>query len=162
MMRNRMLIILGSIVVLFVALYVVVDYKNKQAIDKAGNPYGKSNLKQATIDILDDPMYENQIVPDALDEKLANKEDVVVYYFSPTCVYCQQVTPILVPLAEELGVDIQQLNLYEFAEEKIKHGIKSTPTLVYYKDGEEAERFTGGGTEASYRSFLEDVVLADE
>src|SRR5690625_7352764 len=102
-----MLMILGSIVILFVALYFVVDYKNKQTLEYAGNPYGKAELKQETIDQLDNPLYQNQIIPKDLDQKLSDKEDLFVYFYSPVCVYCLETTPILVHLAEELGVDLK-------------------------------------------------------
>lgn len=161
-MRNRMLIILGSIIILFVALYVVVDYKNKQTIEHAGNPYGKTSLKQETIDQLDDPLYQNQITPEDLDEKLANKENIVVYFYSPVCIYCLETTPMLVPLADELGVDIKKFNLYEFEEYKNKYDITGTPTLVYYENGKEIDRVRGAQSEEIFRDFFEEVVLAKE
>jgi len=161
-MRNRMLIILGVVIVLFVALYVVVDYKNKQTIEHAGNPYGKDNLKQETIDQLDDPLYQNQIIPKDLDEKLANKEDLVVYFYSPVCVYCLETTPILVPLSEELGVDVKKFNLYEFQDYKHQYNITGTPTLVYYENGEEVERLEGAQSEEIFQDFFEEYVLAKE
>src|SRR5690625_2441160 len=157
-----MLMILGAIIILFVALYVVVDYKNKQTIDHAGNPYGKDNLKQETIDQLDDPLYQNQIIPKDLDDKLTNKEDVVVYFYSPVCVYCLETTPMLVPLAEELGIDIKKFNLYEFQDQKEKYNITGTPTLVYYENGEEVDRVNGAQSEEMFRSFFEEYGLEKE
>jgi len=157
-----MLMILGAIIILFVALYVVVDYKNKQTIDHAGNPYGKDNLKQETIDQLDDPLYQNQIIPKDLDDKLTNKEDVVVYFYSPVCVYCLETTPMLVSLAEELGIDIKKFNLYEFQDQKEKYNITGTPTLVYYENGEEVDRVNGAQSEEMFRSFFEEYGLEKE
>src|SRR5690625_2170536 len=146
-----MLIILGAVIVLFVALYVLVDYQNKQTIEKAGNPYGKDQLKQETIDQLDDPLYQNQIIPDHLAEKLANEEDVFVYFYSPVCRFCIETTPVLVPLAEELNVDVKKLNLYEFENEKETYQIEGVPTLVYYENGQEVDRITGAQPEEMFR-----------
>src|SRR5699024_12146872 len=50
----------------------------KKAVNDNDNPYGKTNLEQETIDQLDDPLYQNQITPDDLDEKLDNQEDLTV------------------------------------------------------------------------------------
>lgn len=158
-MKNRMLIILSAIIVLFIVLYFVVDYKNKQAIDINGNPYGKDELEQETIDQLDDPLYQNQITPEALNEKLTNGEDITVYFYSPTCIHCQRTTPILVPVAEELNIDIKKLNLLEFEDEWGTYGIEGTPTLIHYVDGEEVERMSGEQTEDALRSFLTDNVV---
>src|SRR5690625_1777055 len=103
-MKNKMLIIIGIIVLLFAGLYFVNSFKNKQTLDGHENPYGKDDLQQETIDQLDDPLYQNIIVPEDLDAKLANGEDVTVYYYSPTCIYCQKTTPVVVSIVEELGV----------------------------------------------------------
>lgn len=151
--------IIGAIIILFVALYFVVDYKNQQAIDISGNPYGKDNLKQETIDQLDNPLYQNQITPDQLEGKLENKEDLIVYFYSPTCVYCQNTTPVLVPLAEELGVDVKKLNLLEFEAEWDKYRIEGTPTLVYFENGEEAARISGQQQEEGLRTFFNETAL---
>lgn len=158
-MKNRMVLILGSIVILFVALYFVVDYKNKQAIDTSGNPYGKEDLKQETIDQLDNPLYQNQITPDELNEELASSGDVTVYFYSPTCVHCQNTTPVLVPVAEDLDVDVKKLNLLEFEDDWDTYQIEGTPTLVHYKDGEEVTRIDGERSEDEFTAFFNEHVL---
>lgn len=155
-MRNRMFLILGSIIILFIALYIVVDYKNKKTISHAGNPYGKEHLKQETIDQLDDPLYQNQITPDDLEDKLKNEEDLFVYFYSPICVYCLETTPILVPLTEEFDIDMKKFNLYEFEQYKTDYDITGTPTLVYYEKGEELARVQGAESESVFRDFFED------
>src|SRR5699024_12822057 len=99
-MKNKMLLIIGIIVLLFAVLVFVNQYKNNQAVGNNENPYGKDNLKQETIDLLDDPLYDNIIVPEELDQQLEDQEDVTVYYFSATCVHCQRTPPLVVPLAE--------------------------------------------------------------
>ncbi|HLS20773.1 MAG TPA: thioredoxin family protein [Bacillota bacterium] len=153
-MRSKMVMIIGAVVILFAALYFVVDYKNKQKLASADNPYGKDELAQETIDQLDDPLYQNQITPDALAELLTNGEDVTVYFYSPTCVYCRNTTPVLVPLAEELGIDLKKLNLLEFRDSWDTYGIKGTPTLIHYENGEEANRISGEQPEEVFREFL--------
>ncbi|MBC5636641.1 thioredoxin family protein [Ornithinibacillus hominis] len=157
-MQKKMIIIIAAIVVLFFALYFVIDYKNNKALE-GNNPYGKTNLEQATIDQLNDPNYQNQIVPEALNEKVENGESVTVYYYSPICVYCKATTPYLVPLAEEMGVDMVKLNLLEFSTEGNKYGIQSTPTLVHYEDGKEVARLEGQQEKEVYAAFFEEYVL---
>lgn len=160
-MRNKMLLIIGVIVILFVALYFVVDYKNTQKLTSADNPYGKDELAQETIDQLDDPLYQNQITPDALAEKLENGEDVTVYFYSPTCVYCRQTTPVLVPVAEELGIDLKKLNLLEFEESWDTYNIEGTPTLIHFENGEEVDRISGEQSEDVFREFLAPFVATN-
>lgn len=158
-MRNKMIAIIGAIIVLFGALYFVIDYKNKQATDGSNNPYGKTNLDQATIDQLDDPLYQNQIIPEDLEEKLSNEENVVVYFYSPTCIYCQNTTPVLMPIAEELNVDVKQFNLLEFESDSKTYNIETTPTLVFYEQGIEVDRINGEQSEEIFRAFFNEYVV---
>ena len=75
------MIFLVIIIALFAAIAFINNTQNKQKAE--GNPYNKENLKQSTIDQLDDPNYQNLILPDELAEDLKNKEDKTVYFYSP-------------------------------------------------------------------------------
>lgn len=156
-MKNKMILIAVVIVVLFGGLFFVTQYKNKQALSE-NNPYGKDNLHQETIDLLDDPLYGNIIVPEDLDAKLENGESVTVYYFSPTCVYCRNTTPVVVPLTEELNIDMKKMNLLEY-DLMDYYGIEGTPTIIHYENGEEVARIVGEQPEESFREFFEQHVL---
>ncbi len=71
-------IYLSIIVVLFGALYVVNQQANQAKYGKyADNVYGidPSKLHPETLKLLDDPNYQNIILPDALDKKIAAQED---------------------------------------------------------------------------------------
>src|SRR5690625_1119133 len=160
-MRNKMLLIVGVLAVLFVALYFVNDYKNKRTLEATDNPYGKEPLQQETIDLMDDTLYQNIIVPDDLDAKLEDGEDVTVYYFSPTCVFCQKTTPVVVPLAEELDVDLKKLNLLEF-DKMDYYDIEGTPTIIHYENGKEVARIVGEQPEEEFRSFFEQYVVKND
>ena len=158
-MKNRMLAIVGVIVVLFVALFFVVQYKNKSAVEKAGNPYEKDQLHQATIDQLDDPNYQNQITPDKLAAELEENEDVTVYFYDPKCKYCREATPVLVAVTEDLDVDLKKMNLLEFETEWNKYNIEGTPTVVHFENGEEKARIEGAKPEEEFEEFFEQNVL---
>lgn len=156
-MKNKMLIIIIAIVVLFGGLIFVTTYKNKQAIDGEENPYGKEKLNQETIDSLDDPLYQNIIQPDELEEKIDAGEAMTVYFFSPACVHCQRTTPVLVPLAEDNDIDVVQMNLMEF-DEQSHYEIEGTPTLVHFDDGEEVARIVGEQSEEDFQEFFDSYV----
>lgn len=158
-MRNKMILIVGVIVVLFGALYFVNDYKNKQTVENNDNPYGDKKLEQSTIAQLDDPLYTNQIMPEELEERVENKESVTVYFYSPECSHCQNTTPVLVPVTEDLGIDMVKLNLLEFPKEWDNWGIESTPTVVHYEDSKEVARIIGERTEEEFKAFFNEYVL---
>ncbi|MBP1968992.1 thiol-disulfide isomerase/thioredoxin [Virgibacillus natechei] len=158
-MKKKMLIFGGIIVALFAALFFVTNYQNNQAMEDSDNPYGKSDLNQATIDQLDDPLYENQVLPEELSESMDNGEEETVYFYDPTCVYCQEATPVLVPLAEDLDIDLKKLNLLEFDDQWIPYNIESTPTVVHYENGQEVARIGGSRPEAEFEAFFNQHVL---
>ena len=158
-MKKKMIIFIGVIVLLFAGLYFVIDYKNNQAVNNNDNPYGDKKLKQSTIDQLDDPLYDNQILPEDLKKELDDGEDVTVYFYSPECVYCQRTTPILVPVTEDLDVDVKKLNLLEFEDQWGPFAIESTPTLIHYKDGKEVARMVGQHSKEEFNAFFKEYVL---
>ena len=155
-MKKKMFIFIIILLVLFAGLYFLVEYKNNQAVGDSDNPFGKSNLDQATIDQLDDPNYQNQILPDELSKKIENGDSLTVYFYSPTCIHCQRTTPILVPLTEELGIDVKKLNVLEFQSAWQTYGIEGTPTIVRFKNGKEVARISGGQTKEQLRAFFEE------
>ncbi|MNI11442.1 Thioredoxin [compost metagenome] len=164
---KKLLIYLSIVVVLFGALYVV-NLQSSKAKDKEfqDNPYGvsASKLDPMTVKQLNDPNYQNLILPKELDAKIKNKESFFLYYYSSTCSHCQATTPVLVPIQKELGIDVKQYNLQEFNEGWKKYNIQYTPTLVYYKEGKEVERIIGGvpetpggsgNTPEQYKTFFQ-------
>lgn len=154
-----MIIFATALALLVVVLVFVVNYQNSQ--QTAGNPYEKDQLDQATIDQLDDPLYQNQILPDELEEQISSGEPTTVYFYSPTCIHCQRTTPIVVPMAEELGVDLVKMNLLEFESQWKKYGITATPTIVHYKNGEEVARIVGEQPDRAFDDFFHQEVLED-
>ncbi|WP_088102119.1 thioredoxin family protein [Halalkalibacter urbisdiaboli] len=154
---KKLLIYGGIVLLLFISLAVV---SNVQQTKKAeGNPFGKDKLHSATTDLLDDPNYQNVILPDELSERLSQGDDVTVYFYSSTCPYCKEATPRLVPLAEEVGVDLVQYNVLEFEAGWSDYNIDSTPTLIHFENGEEKERIVGAASNEEYTAFFNDHVL---
>jgi thioredoxin 1 len=140
---KKMLIFLGLILGLFAVLYFV-NQASLRAQDN--NVYGipASKLNSMTVKQLKDPNYQNIILPDDLNKKLADKSTLMVYFFSPTCPHCVATTPFLVPLTKEIGVDMKMFNVLEFDKGWDDYKITATPTLVYYKEGKEVDRIEGG------------------
>ncbi|MYL38617.1 thioredoxin family protein [Halobacillus litoralis] len=155
-MKKGMIIFASVLAVLVVVLIIVVNYQNDQKT--ADNPYGKDELDQATINQLDDPNYQNQILPDELEEEIESGDPVTVYFYSPTCPHCQRTTPVLVPMVEDMNIDMKKMNLKEF-DVWTAYSIQSTPTLVHYENGEEQARLVGEQPETVFEEFFQDEVL---
>ncbi|WP_432360776.1 thioredoxin family protein [Sporosarcina sp. UB5] len=152
---KKLLVIGGVIVAIFALIIVLNNQSNKEKLKD--NPYGTKKLEQATIDLLGNKNYSNIVLPDELFEKVTSGESVTAYFFSPTCPYCMEMTPILMPIAEEKGIHVYQYNMLEFENESQPYGITSWPTLVHYKDGKEVARSVGLPTnpEEDIRAFFD-------
>jgi thiol-disulfide isomerase/thioredoxin len=154
---KKIIIFLVVIIALFVGMWALTNVQNNAKIGE-NNPYLKNDLQQATIDQLDDPNYQKLILPNELEKRLSNKEDVTVYFYSSDCPHCKVATPVLMPLAEEMGIDIVQYNLLEFPEGWDQYRIDGTPTLVRYEDGVEINRMDGARKEPVFKQWLEENV----
>lgn len=151
---KKVIIFVAAVVLIFAAIAYL---SNKQQTEKTSgdNPYGKDKLNPATVDQLDDPLYQNIITPDELDEKLKKEDSVTVYYFSPICSHCKVTTPILMPVAEEMDEHIYQYNVLEF--EQGWNEIEATPTLIHYKNGKETSRIAGERTAEEFKQWFDNL-----
>jgi thiol-disulfide isomerase/thioredoxin len=156
----KKVIIFGSIVVLIFVALIVVSNLN-QAQKAAGNPFGKDRLHPATIELIDDPNYQNVILPEELEKKLADEEAVTVYFYSSDCPYCKEATPRLVPLAEENGINLVQYNLREFEEGWDQYNLDSTPTIIHFENGAEAGRIVSAVPDEEFQQFFDEYVLSE-
>ncbi|RST59155.1 thioredoxin [Siminovitchia terrae] len=153
---KKLIIFLVVIIALFAGIAGLTKWQ--QTKQSEGNVYQKEELKPSTIALLDDPLYQNIILPDELKKKLDKKEDVTVYFFSPECSHCMNTTPELIPAAKKVGVDVYQFNLLEFDVEGAPYKIKSTPTLMHFKAGEEYARLVGAHTQDDIEAWLKENV----
>lgn len=155
-MQGKMIAIIAVIVVLFGALFFVNQYKTNKVLNENGNPYDKDDLRQETIDLIGDPLYGDIIVPSDLEKEIESGKPVTVYYFSPTCSYCQMTTPILMPVVEDMDIDMKKMNTLEYGMQPF--GIEATPTLIHYDNGAEVARLVGQQTDEVFRDFFNEFV----
>ncbi|GAA0452182.1 thioredoxin family protein [Alkalibacillus silvisoli] len=135
---KKLIIFAAVVVVLFIALILLTDSQN---------------------DTTDDPLYDNEVSPNELETKLENEEGVTVYFYSPECQYCLETTPRLVPLAEEMDIDLVLYNLLEHEQGWQDYGLESTPTVVHYENGEEVNRIVGAAPDEDFEAFFNHFVI---
>ena len=76
--------------------------------------------------------------------EMKNNKKVLVDYFATWCMPCKMLSPILEEVAEaDKEVTIVKVDIDEFEQEAVMAGIRSVPTLIYYKDGKETKRVSG-------------------
>lgn len=89
-----------------------------------------------TISHVTDATFQN----DVLDAK----GPVVVDFWAPWCGPCRMLAPVLEALADEYeDVAFIKMNTDEHPMTPAKLGIRGIPTLIFYVDGEEADRMVG-------------------
>ena len=81
---------------------------------------------------------------------------VLVDFWAPWCGPCKMQTPILEKVAAELGdkAVIAKVNVDENPELAAKYGIRSIPTLILLKDGENKQQFVGLQQQAALVSAI--------
>ena len=68
----------------------------------------------------------------------------VDFYSQSSCGPCKMIKPVLNELVEAKEIEANYITLEEHGRDAfIEKGVRSTPTLIFYKDGEEVERFSG-------------------
>ncbi|CEG29740.1 thioredoxin family protein [Bacillus sp. B-jedd] len=155
---KKIMLFLGVIVVLFAGVAYLTNQQNEEKTKESNNPYGDKKLYPETIAQLDDPNYQTIITMENLEKKLSAGEDVTVYFYSPTCPHCKKATPILMPLAKDMNIEIDQLNVLEYEQAWDIFKIEGTPTLIRFEDGRETARVTGGRDKQEYQDWLDEHV----
>ena len=80
----------------------------------------------------------------AYQEVVGQQGLVVVQYFATWCGPCKMLKPVLEALSTELtDVKFYRVDIDLFRAQAIEAGIRSVPTVVLYKDGEEVDRQSG-------------------
>lgn len=123
---NTVLIIIGAVVALFIILVVYSRMKMK----------GLENVPtNEAILILTDKNFNHQ-----LKGKL-----VLVDFWAEWCRPCKMMLPILNDVAANSGDNFKVAKVDVDKNQALaqKYGIRSIPTLVAFKDGQEVARFVG-------------------
>ena len=80
-------------------------------------------------------------------EVLKEKEITVVDFWAPWCGPCKMLGPIIDELsndnAENTNISVAKLNVDNNKETAIKYGIRGIPTVLFFKNGEVADKIVG-------------------
>jgi len=134
---KKVLIFLGIIIVLFAAIAFLNNAKENDAKD----------------------YYKNSVTPDELQSELKHSGTATVYFYSPECIHCQKTTPIVVPLAEDLNIDLQIYDVLQYEQGWDDYKIEGTPTIIHFENGKEVARIYGEKKKDEFQDWFEENVL---
>lgn len=81
------------------------------------------------------------------EERLNSVELLVVDFYAEWCGPCKVLGPIVDQVASEENdgekVAVTKLNVDETSTVAVKYGVRSIPTIIFFKNGEEVKRLTG-------------------
>ncbi|AAS39754.1 MULTISPECIES: thioredoxin family protein [Bacillus] len=134
---KKILIFGGIIIVLFAAMFAVAQMEKKNA---------STNEKD---------YYSNKISLEDLNKNIEDKKEQTIYFYQTSCVHCQKVSPIVVPLAKDLNVDMKVIDIENLNEPWDKYNIQGTPTIIHFKDGKEVSRISGEQSKEKFKEWFE-------
>jgi len=94
------------------------------------------------------------------NEVIKSNIPVVVDFFATWCGPCKMIAPILDQLAAEFDgtASIVKLDVDQAKELAIEYGVKSVPTLVFFKDGEVVDKVVGAQPKSELKSKIAAMV----
>jgi len=105
---------------------------------------------------IDDSSFEAQV--------LKADKPVLVDFWAPWCGPCKAVSPRVEKLAESYGGQILfvKCNADDSQETAAKYGIKSIPTLMFFKDGNVFDKITGLSNQAKIEEVLKKILAGEQ
>lgn len=103
-----------------------------------------------------------KVVTDSSWNKLviANETPVLVEFWAPWCGPCRMIAPVIDELAKQYGDKIAcyKLNTDDSPNIATQYGIRSIPTVLFFKNGEKKESIIGAVPKSTLSATIEKYV----
>jgi len=105
---------------------------------------------------IDDKSFEPQV--------LQADKPVLVDFWAPWCGPCKAIGPMIEKLAESYSDRIlfAKCNADDSQQTAAKYGIKSIPTLLFFKDGNVCDKISGMTNQAKIEEVLKNILAGEQ
>ena len=105
---------------------------------------------------IDDSSFESRV--------LQTQKPVLVDFWAPWCGPCKAIGPMIEKLAESYSSQILfvKCNADDSQQSAARYGIKSIPTLLFFKDGDVFDKISGPTTPAKIEEILKKLLSGEQ
>jgi thioredoxin 1 len=87
---------------------------------------------------------------ETLEKKLKDNKVVLIDFWAEWCGPCRMLNPVMEDVKNLFPNNVEKINVDEERDIAAKYGVRSLPTVIFFKDGEVMERIPGVAPKSIY------------
>jgi len=87
---------------------------------------------------------------ETLEKKLKDNKVVLIDFWAEWCGPCRMLNPVMEDVKNLFPNNVDKVNVDEERDIAAKYGVRSLPTVIFFKDGEVMERIPGVSPKSVY------------